>query len=98
MNSELKVIRKTLISNEVTEFDLEIPSYEVIVKNLTDGCIYVYCGESASGFNTDKSIKINANMGQLVFMNNKYNLEFSFDKLYIKSESGGEVELQIIGF
>ena len=98
MNNELKIIRKTLTADEVTEFDLGQPSYEVIVKNMTTGDIYLYIGESAESFSTDKAVKIQANMGQLIFENNIYKTEFSFNKLYVKSIDGGEVEIQVIGF
>lgn len=98
MNSELKVIKKTLDADDVTAFELDCPCYEVIAKNWTDGDIYVYIGQSADNFSEDKAIKILSNMGQLIFMNNVYKLDFSFDKIYVKSTDGGEVEIQAIGF
>lgn len=99
MNNGFNIFRNTLVANEVTEIDLEQPSYEAIVKNSTTGALYVFSGNSIDDFDVNLSIKIEAGMGQMVFINNINNgNEDSFNKLFFKSENNGEIEVQVIGF
>lgn len=99
MNNGFNVKRPTLTANEVYTMELNEPCYSALVKNFTEGALYVFNGNDKNSFDESKAIKINPKMGQNVFINLIVNSsEESFNKLFFKSVAGGEIEVQLIGF
>lgn len=99
MNNKFNLYRETLVKNTITEIKFNTPAYEAIVKNFTSGDLRVFCGSDISEYSDTQSILIEAGMGQVVFINNINNgSEDSFDRLFFKSDNGGNIEVQVIGF
>lgn len=99
MNNGFNIYKRNLTQDTITEIKFVPPAYEAIVKNFTSGDLRVFCGSDISEYSDTQSILIEAGMGQVVFINNINNgSEDSFDRLFFKSESGGNIEVQAIGF
>lgn len=89
----MKLIRKKVCPDILTEFKFDVKSYDFLVKNLTDGDILVSFNE----FDENKNIKIPAFMSQVITMNVNHKIsEYLTDTLTIKTAIEGEVEVQCL--
>lgn len=93
--SKQKVIRKSLLSNTPTKFSYDIRGSKFLVKNFTQGAIYVTL-EETSTVNKDTAIKINSGYSQIVFINDNMAVDNTSNIITIESLTGGEVECQVL--
>ena len=95
---DLKIIRKNIVANEANKFEFDVEGFEFLVKNFTNGDIYVAYENTTD---TDEMSKI-PSMGGLVFLRNKSTGSTgsgnSSDVVYVYSTSSGEVEIQCLKF
>ena len=94
MGKILKLIRKN-ITVGLTNFEFDITGYEFLVKNFNDFDIFV-CFEESS--DTSKMIKIPARTAQVFIINKGTELQNASSKIYVFSNSAGEVEVQCVRF
>lgn len=90
MNEEFIVQRKTLTANTPTTFEFGVVGYEFCVKNLTTGSILVSCG---TAFDENKSITIPSKYAHNIYSEERYGSETGINKLFVKSEEAGTVEI-----
>lgn len=90
-----KIKRETLAGSVFEEFEFEKPAARYLVKNFTDGDIYVSFDSTAT---TSNSSKISAGFYQIVEANeNEDSMKaYMTDSVYIKGT--GEVEVQQLWF
>lgn len=93
--SKQKVIRKSLLSNTPTKFSYDIRGSKFLVKNFTQGAIYVTL-EDIDTVDKATSVKINSGYSQIIFTNDNMSLENTTDVLTVISDYGGEVECQVL--
>jgi hypothetical protein len=98
---ELKLIRKNIVANEATKFEFDVEGFEFLVKNFTNGDIYVAYENTTD---TDEMSKIPSMAGQVCIINKDSNLSdtnrllFASKDIYVYSTSVGEVEVQCLKF
>ncbi len=91
----MKLLRKTIQANDITEFKFDVKAYTFLVKNLTDGDILVCFDE----FDETTNIKIPAEKGQPITQNTNHNdSNYATDILKIKGSIEGEVEVQCLEY
>ncbi len=91
----MKLLRKTIKANTVTEFEFDVKAYTFLVKNLTDGDILVCFDE----FDENTNIKIPSYKGQLVTQNaNHIDSKYATNTIKIKADIRGEVEVQCLEY
>ena len=91
----MKLLRKKLSSNLITEFKFDVKAYDFLVKNLTGSDIFV-CFDK---FEENQNIKIPSFMSQVITMNtNHKDTRYCTDTLQIKSSEEGEVEVQCLTY
>ncbi len=92
----MDVKRLNLSAGVVTNFDFNKENARFLVKNLSDSDILVCMGD----FDVSKSIKICSDWFEIVSdrtnEDSGVRFEKSYNKLTIKSESGGEVEVRCL--
>lgn len=97
MNKDLKIIRKNITASDYTEFEFDVQGLEFIVTNTNDFSIYAALSDEEPT-STDSMIKIPANTARVCLRNKSNSSDNAFTKVYIYSESAGEVEVQCIRF
>ena len=90
--SKLSIKRVTLVENVETAVTFNNVCGKYLVKNFTEGDIYV---SFDANFNESEAVKIKSNYGQTVVGNEEYQWteNFKTSTIYIKG-SAGEVEVQ----
>lgn len=95
---ELQLVRKNITANEANKFEFEVEGFEFLVKNFTEGDIYVAYENTTD---TSKMSKI-PSMSGLVFLRNKSTGSTgsgnSSKEVYVYSDTSGEVEVQCLKF
>ncbi len=91
----MKLIRKECNANEVTKFEFNIKGWDFLVKNFTEGNIYV----SLEG-DEDKSvmIKLPTLASQVCTINTVADNTCVANCVNVIAESTGEVEIQMIHY
>lgn len=83
---DLKIIRKNIVANEANKFEFDVEGFEFLVKNFTNGDIYVAYENTTD---TDEMSKI-PSMGGLVFTRNKRGTSGNTsDVVYVYSTTAG---------
>lgn len=91
----MKLLRKTIQANSITEFKFDVNAYTFLVKNLTNGDILVCFDE----FDETTNIKIPARKGQAVTQNtNHTDSKYATNTLKVKGSIEGEVEVQCLDY
>lgn len=92
----MDVKRLNLSAGVVTDFDFGKVNARFLVKNLSDSDILVCMGD----FDVSKSIKIASGFFEVISDRTNEDtgvrIEKSYNKLTIKSENGGEVEVRCL--
>lgn len=91
----MRLIRKECNANEVTKYEFDIKGWDFLVKNFTEGNIYV----SLEG-DTDKNvmIKLPTLASQICTINTVADSSCDADCVNVIVESTGEVEIQMIHY
>lgn len=95
---DLKIIRKNIVANEANKFEFDVEGFEFLVKNFTNGDIYVAYENTTD---TDKMSKIPSMGGQVCIRNKSNNSTStgnSSKEVYVYGTSAGEVEVQCLKF
>lgn len=91
----MKVLRKIINANTITEFKFDVKAYTFLVKNLTDGDILVCFDE----FDENTNIKIPSYKGQPITQNtNHTDSKYATNTLKVKGAVEGEVEVQCLEY
>lgn len=91
----MKLLRKTIQVDNITEFKFDVEAYTFLVKNLTDGDILVCFDE----FDETTNIKIPAGKGQPITQNtNHTDSKYATNTLKVKGSVEGEVEVQCLEY
>ena len=95
---DLKIIRNTITANEANKFEFDVEGFEFLVKNFTEGDIYVAFENTTD---TDEMSKIPSMAGQVCVRNKSKGSTGSgnsSNEVYVYSTSSGEVEVQCLMF
>lgn len=91
----MRLIRKECNANEVTKYEFDIMGWDFLVKNFTEGNIYV----SLQGdTDTSKMIKIPTLASQVCTINTVADNTCDANCVNVIAESTGEVEIQMIHY
>ena len=93
ITDNFRVIRKTLTGSS-QEYDFGNPGMQFLVKNLSDGDVYVNF-EDITNDNTAASALIPKETAQVIVTNTGYPKK-EFAQIYVKGAGTGDVEIQMI--
>ena len=92
----MQILKRKNVGTSYTEFDFAVNPYAVLVKNFTTSDIFVSLGETPQ---TDAdAIKIPVNSSQVCLISLREDFPISFDKVYVKASTAGDVEVQVVSW
>lgn len=96
---KIKFIRQNIVAEKKTIFKFDKLAYQFLVKNLTEGAIYVNLineEDEINDINKENSIIIPSETAQLLTVNKSKSNENRADKVLIIADITGEVEVQLL--
>lgn len=97
--SKLKFLRQDVVAEQKVIFMFNRLAYQFLVKNFTEGAIYVNFideEDEVNDINKENSIKIPSETAQVLTANISKSNENRADKVLIIAEITGEVEVQLL--
>lgn len=97
--SKIKFIRQNIVAEQRTVFLFQVLAYKFLVKNLTDGNIYIYLmsrEDKEEEIDKEDCLLIPSETAQIIMVNESKNNEDRTDKVLIIAENTGEVEVQLL--